>query len=217
MLPGIFFLTTRILQLLVLIPMIGMLSYLVHGYVSRNLLTPNYILVLFIVSVLAGVWVLMTLIFYRSARRSGHFLALVDLGMFAALIAGVVILGGIAKASCSNLTSFDGYEQLAPFVNQWTKTCNILKACFGLGILSILLFFFSMVCLGSFPLPLLPFPTSFPRHKKAHMLTLATVLGPLGTPPLPQRKPRILLPQHNNPAPQQPTQSSPQRKRQPQF
>ena len=145
MLAGILFVVWRAIELVTLIPLIGMLSYLVHGYVTQNLLTPNYILVLFIVSVLAGVWALATLTFYRSARRSGHFLALVDLGIFAGLIAGVVILRGIAGSDCSAPTSFSGYYQLGPFINDWGKTCQILKASFGFAILNILLFFNSFV------------------------------------------------------------------------
>ncbi|KAL9059486.1 MAG: hypothetical protein Q9162_001184 [Coniocarpon cinnabarinum] len=141
MIAGLLFLIFRGFELTLLIPLIGMLSYLVHGYVKSNLLTPNYILILFIVVVLAGVWALGTLLFYRSARRNGHLLALVDLGILAALIAGVVVLRNIAGASCSDPTSFSGYYQLAPFINQWSKTCNILKASFGLAIVEILLFF----------------------------------------------------------------------------
>ena len=145
MISGFLFVTFRCIELVTLIPLIGMLSYLVHGYVQRNLLTPDYILVLFIVSVLAGVWTFFTLLFYRSARKSGHFVALVELGIFAALIGGVVTLRNIAKASCSDPTSFNGYTELGNLVNQWSKTCNILKASFAFGIINILLFFQTFV------------------------------------------------------------------------
>ena len=145
MIGGLLFLIWRSFELVTLIPLIGMLSYLVHGYVQRNLLTPNYILILFIVSVLAGVWALVTTLFYRSARKNGHFLALVELGIFAAFIAGVVVLRGIAGSSCSNPTSFSGYYELGPFINDWNKTCSILKASFAMAIMNILFFFTTTV------------------------------------------------------------------------
>ena len=146
MLAGILFTFWRIVELIMLIPLIGMLSWFVHGFVKDNALTPNFILVLFIASVLAGVWALATLLFYYSARRSGYFLALVDLGIFAALIAGVVELRGIASASCNNFSS-TGYFglRLAPFIYQLTKSCNVLKACFAFGIMNVIFFFFTFV------------------------------------------------------------------------
>lgn len=147
MIAGIFFGTTRVLQLLFLIPIIGLLSYLVHGYVAANALTPDYILVLFIVSVLAGVWAAATLIFYWTARKAGLFVAFIDLAIFGALIGGVATLRGIAPASCSSLTSFNGYAQLAPFANNWSHACGVLKGAFALGIICVITFFFSFVSL----------------------------------------------------------------------
>ncbi|KAI9725866.1 MAG: hypothetical protein M1828_002495 [Chrysothrix sp. TS-e1954] len=143
-LAGLLFTFWRVVELVTLIPLIGMLSWFVHGFVQDNALTPNFILVLFIVSVLAGVWALATLLFYYSAKRSGYFLAFVDLGIFAALIAGVVELRGIAGASCSNFSS-TGYFglRLAPFIYQLNKSCSVLKACFAFGIMNIIFFFFT--------------------------------------------------------------------------
>ena len=145
MIGGLLFLIMRGIQLVTLIPLIGMLAYIVHGYVQDQYFLPNYVLVLFIVSVIAGVWALVTTIFYRSVRKSGHFLALVEIGIFAALIAGVVILRGIAGANCSDASSFNGYPQLYPFYSQWHHVCTILKACFALGIMNILFFFVTFV------------------------------------------------------------------------
>lgn len=151
MLAGFFFIGARIAELLFLIPIIGMLSYMVNQYVTRAILTPDYVLVLFIVSVLAGVWALATLIFYFNARKSGYFLALMDLGIFAALIGGVVTLRGIATANCSagQNQTFSGQSQLGPFLGPngagWPKACNLLKASFALGIICIILFFWSFV------------------------------------------------------------------------
>jgi hypothetical protein len=54
---GFLFISWRIFQIVLLVPVVGMLSWFVHGYVQSNQLTPNFILVLFIVSVLALAWV----------------------------------------------------------------------------------------------------------------------------------------------------------------
>ncbi|KAI9654424.1 MAG: hypothetical protein M1831_005390 [Alyxoria varia] len=124
--------------------MIGMLSYLVHGYVESNLLTPDFILVLFIVSVLAGVWALATLVFYVKARHSGYFIALVDLCIFGALIGGVVALRGITSQDCGDITAFSrSYEglSLVTFAYRLDQACALLKASFALGIIEIILFF----------------------------------------------------------------------------
>ena len=147
-LAGLLFVFWRVVELVTLIPLIGMLSWFVHGFVQDNALTPDFVLVLFIVSVLAGVWALATLLFYFTARRSGYFLALVDLGIFAALIAGVVELRGIAGQSCSNISS-TGYFglRLAPFIYQLNKSCGVLKASFAFGIMNIIFFFFTFVSL----------------------------------------------------------------------
>lgn len=59
----------------------GMLAYFVNGYASANLLTPDYILILFIVSVLALAWAIFTLFSYHRSSANAAFVALIDLGM----------------------------------------------------------------------------------------------------------------------------------------
>lgn len=70
----------RFLEILTLIPVVGMLAYFVNGYVNDNLMTPNYILVLFIVSVLALAWAIFTLFLYHRSSNNAKFVALIDLG-----------------------------------------------------------------------------------------------------------------------------------------
>lgn len=141
----------RIAELIFLIPLIGILSYFVHGFVAENLLTPNFVLVLFIVSVIAGVWALVTLLFYVSARHNAYFLAFVDLCIFAAMIAGVVELRAIGSASCSNFSITSGIGlQLGPFINNASGACHLLKASFAFGIIEIILFFATIVSLLRF-------------------------------------------------------------------
>lgn len=157
---GFLFIAWRLFEVVMLIPPVGMLAYFVHGYVSSNQLTPNFILVLFITCVLALAWALVTLFNYLRARHDALFVALIDLGFVGALIAGVVVLRGIANADCTNFTAGSLYLDLGPFgyfgsINNsgWAfntnKTCSMLKASFAFGIINIFAFFVTFVCLPS--------------------------------------------------------------------
>lgn len=160
MISGLLFISWRIFEIITLIPILGMLAYFVHGYVDSNQLTPNFILVLFITSVLATAWAIATLIQYYRARHHGLFVALVDLAFVGALIAGVYFLRGIAGTSCTNFTAGGIYVNLGPFGyygrqsnSPWSfdinKTCAMLKACFALGIINIIAFFITFVSFTS--------------------------------------------------------------------
>jgi hypothetical protein len=159
MLPGMFFATWRFFEIVTLIPILGMLSWFVHGYTVYNQLTPTTILVLFIVSVLAAFWAISTLIAYGATKYNAHFCAAVDLLFVGALIAGVYYLRGIAHADCANWAK-DGSGDL--FVNlgifgqvgvqtsntlalHLNKNCAMLKASFALGIMNIIFFFVTFV------------------------------------------------------------------------
>ncbi|TKA72186.1 hypothetical protein B0A49_02889 [Cryomyces minteri] len=155
---GVFFILWRIAEILTLIPVVGMLSYFVHGFVASNQLTPNYILVLFIASVLAAAWAVATLIGYARARHSGLFVALVDLAFVGTLIAAVYELRGLGNASCGNFGTvtnplyvslgpfgYYGAQANSPYAADVSKTCGMLKACFALGIMNIILFFFTFL------------------------------------------------------------------------
>ncbi|KAK4955420.1 hypothetical protein LTR66_013453 [Elasticomyces elasticus] len=155
-LSGILFIFWRLFEIVTLIPILGMLAYFVHGYVSSNQLTPDFILVLFITSVLAAAWAVATLVSYARARHSALFVALVDLGFLAALIASVVQLKGLAAASCSNFAAapfyfnlgvfgYYGRQSNSPWASDAGKTCTMLKACFALAIMNILFFFFTFL------------------------------------------------------------------------
>lgn len=133
-----------------------MLAYFVDGYMDQNALTPQFILVLFITSVIALAWAVFTLFLYLRARHDAIFVALIDLGIFGALIAGVYFLRGVTDTSCSNFTAGDLYVDLGPlgaFGRQtdvdWAldvnKNCAMLKASFALGIILIIAFFVTFV------------------------------------------------------------------------
>jgi len=158
MIPGILFASWRIMEIVTLIPIVGMLSWFVHGFTQNNQLTPIFILVLFIVSVLALAWAVGTLFLYHRARTSGRFVAFVDLLFFGALIAGVYELRGITKSSCANFSSTTDsiYLNLGPFGyvggrtnNPYSlhlnKNCAMLKASFALGIMNVVFFFFTFL------------------------------------------------------------------------
>jgi hypothetical protein len=146
MLAGLFFVAFRLAEMVFLIPVLGMLSSIVHGYVTHNEIAPSYVLVLFIVIVIASVWAFFTMLFYGITKRNGHFVALLDLMIFGALIGGVVVLGPVKDLSCGspNLRS-PMYLLSGPFVYQFSNYCNLLKASFGISILLIILFFTTTV------------------------------------------------------------------------
>ncbi|KAJ4397505.1 hypothetical protein N0V93_001735 [Gnomoniopsis smithogilvyi] len=144
----------RFLEILTLIPIVGMLAYFVNGYVNDNVLTPNYILVLFIVSVLALAWAFFTLFLYHRSSANAKFVALIDLGFVGAFIAGVYYLRFIAGADCTNIAPGSTYDVDFGIFGSFSgngidfstnKTCAMLKASFAFGIMNCIFFFFTAV------------------------------------------------------------------------
>ncbi|KAI3394609.1 hypothetical protein diail_2532 [Diaporthe ilicicola] len=135
------------------IPTMGMLAYFVNGYVNANQLTPNYILILFIVSVLALAWAIFTLFSYHRSSSNALFVAIIDLGFVGAFIAAVYYLRFIASANCTSIrgTSYDVSFGIFGSFNgngvdvDTDKTCAMLKACFAFGIMNCIFFFFTAV------------------------------------------------------------------------
>jgi hypothetical protein len=189
MLPGLLFATWRFFQIFTLIPIIGMLSWFVHGYTQDNQLTPNIILVLFIVSVIAGVWAVSTLLAYGATKYNAAFVAVIDLLIFGALIAGVYYLRGITNSSCSswgqgnthdisvNLGIFGSYgaSGTSPYSLHLDKNCAMLKASFAFGIMNIIFFFVTFV--SFFPIP------AFMPHRIRNMTDQSTIAHPSSHPP----------------------------------
>nr|POF24703.1 hypothetical protein CFP56_71678 [Quercus suber] len=140
---GFLFISWRIFELITLVPIVGMLGWFVSRYTDANLLTPAYVLVLFIVSVLALAWVVFTLISYFRARHDALFVAFVDLCFVGALIAGVYYLRDVADSDCSSgSANLNG----GVFINIRTnKECAMLKASFALGIINIIAFFITFL------------------------------------------------------------------------
>ncbi|KAI1333897.1 hypothetical protein F5Y15DRAFT_320845 [Xylariaceae sp. FL0016] len=154
MLFAVFFAFWRFLQILTLIPTMGMLAYFVNGYVNANQLTPDYILVLFIVSVLALAWSIYTLFSYHRSSTNASFVALFDLLFVGAFIGAVYALRFIAGVDCADVVpggttdvTFGPYGSAS--VTNWDvnvdKTCAMLKACFAFGIMNCVFFFITSI------------------------------------------------------------------------
>ncbi|PHH61700.1 hypothetical protein CDD81_8045 [Ophiocordyceps australis] len=151
------FVCMRIAQILTLIPTMGMLAYFVNVFVSRNALTPDAILILFITSVLALAWSVLTLFSYHRSAANARFVALVDLAVFGTLIAAVYTLRAIADADCrADPPPSKRWTALVPVPagagpredgGAWRadRPCAMLKACWAFAIINIILFFVTAV------------------------------------------------------------------------
>jgi len=156
---GILFAFWRFMEIITLIPTLGMLAYFVQYYNSRSLLTPEPLLVLFIVSVLAAAWAIATLFTYHRSRQNSLFVAFIDLCFVGALIAAVYLLRDIGHANCVNwhssgdthdatLGSWFGIYVTGFGVNV-SKHCAMIKASWVFAIMNIIFFFFT-ACLAAF-------------------------------------------------------------------
>ncbi|KAH6847406.1 hypothetical protein B0I37DRAFT_144525 [Chaetomium sp. MPI-CAGE-AT-0009] len=154
MLFGIMFACWRFLEIVTLIPIMGMLAWFVNIHLEANIMTPTYILVMFIVSVLAVAWAVFTLFSYHRSSANAQFVALIDLGFVGALIAGVYYLRFIASADCTSIQPGStvyidlGILGTGTFTGVHVainKSCSMLKACFALGIMNIVFFFVTAI------------------------------------------------------------------------
>jgi hypothetical protein len=126
-----------------------MLSYFVNVYASHNALTPNYILILFIVSVLGAVWAVATLFTYHRTKSNALFVSFIDLCFVGALIASVYELRFIGHANCTRTTPGATYSisfgdvsgSVTGFHVSTNKTCAMLKASWVFGIMNCIFFF----------------------------------------------------------------------------
>lgn len=149
MIGGLLFTFWRFAEIVTLIPTLGMLAYFVHQFESKNLLTPNSVLVLFIVSVLAAAWAIVTVFRRKSTRDSAIFVSFIDLAFVGAFIAGVYELRYIAKSDCTNFSADshfsltinnNGVSGSSPFHLNTDKNCAMLKASFAFGIMNCIFF-----------------------------------------------------------------------------
>ncbi|KAM5350617.1 hypothetical protein ACJ41O_007122 [Fusarium nematophilum] len=145
----------RILQIVTLIPCMGMLAWFVDGFVRQNALTPDSILILFIVSVLALAWTLFTLFSYHRSSTNALFVGFVDILFFGAFIAAVYFLRYVRYTDCVSIRRAEDWDLsvgdvrvIGPsydLVNN--KPCSMLKACWAFGIMNVI-FFFVTACVA---------------------------------------------------------------------
>ncbi|KAM0232667.1 hypothetical protein ACHAP5_010674 [Fusarium lateritium] len=153
MLFAMFFVFFRVLQILTLIPCMGMLAWFVDGFVKQNALTPDSILILFIVSVLALAWAIFTLFSYHRSSTNAHFVAFVDALFFGAFIAAVYFLSYVRNTDCISIRRADDWDLSAGDVRvigpgydlATNKPCSMLKACWAFGIMNIIFFLITSV------------------------------------------------------------------------
>ncbi|KAF2484127.1 hypothetical protein BDY17DRAFT_295018 [Neohortaea acidophila] len=140
-LSGFLFLSVRVWEIIITVPIVGMLGWLVHVFVHANLLTPTYILLLFIVATLALAWEIFTVISYLRARHDALFIAFTDLCFLGAFIAGVVVLRFVTKYNCSSVGPvWTPQHGGVSYSSDPSKVCAVLKASFAFGIIDILNF-----------------------------------------------------------------------------
>lgn len=133
-------------------------AYFIDAYQKTNQITPVYVLVLFIVSVIAIFWCLDTLIRLKTTKRSAIFVVFVDLLFFGAFIASAYELRFIATADCKNWGGGSDavYKSLGPFglhgeqtgnplANKLNKSCAMLKASFAMGIMETIFFMWTAI------------------------------------------------------------------------
>jgi hypothetical protein len=124
-----------------------MLAWFVDSFQNENVLTPNYILILFVVSVLALAWTIFTVFSYHRSSANATFVAFVDLGFFGAFIAAVYFLRHVTRVDCARVTRdgdwrfFFGNLVAASISVEISKPCSMLKACFAFGIMNVIMFF----------------------------------------------------------------------------
>lgn len=151
----------RALQVLTLIPCWAILAALINVWNKNGVAPPPGIVCLFVVALLASIWSFCVLITTMRARNTALWMTLFDIGFFAALIAGVVLLSNIANVECvvapvtGVIYTSDG-EKIWPngvnVNNNWNTriwsnnhNCSLAKAAWGLGITNIILFFITAI------------------------------------------------------------------------
>lgn len=130
----------------------GMLAWFVDGYVDQGVLSPDWLLVLFIVSVLALAWAIFTLFSYHRSSINATFVGIVDILFVGAFIAGVYFLRWIRNRDCTDVVRDGSYTgnfgdlgsvMVADYDFTHDKGCAMLKASWAFGIMNIFFFFFS--------------------------------------------------------------------------
>ncbi|KAL5600959.1 hypothetical protein BROUX41_005793 [Berkeleyomyces rouxiae] len=141
----------RLCQIITLICTVGMMAWFVDIFNSQNILTPSYILVMFIVSVIALAWAIFTLFSYRRSSANGLMIAWTDVLFMGAFIAAVYYQRHIGPISCSGVSSSNAWRSHFATLYQVrgvhnlnpdsAKPCAMIKSTFAFGIMNVIFFF----------------------------------------------------------------------------
>jgi len=153
MLFAIFFAFWRVMQIITLIPTMGMLAWFVDGYNKNNLLSPDWLLLSFIVSVLALAWAMFTLFTYHRSSHNSKFVGLVDLLFVGALIAAVYYQRFVRYYDCTHVAQDGSWTGNFGFgsitVSNYNintdKSCAMTKATWAFLIMNTFFFFFTAI------------------------------------------------------------------------
>jgi len=143
----------RVLEIVIAIPIIGMLGWFVDPYVQNKQTVPDGLLTLFIVAILACAWAMITFYqFHRYRDISGPLIPIIDIGFVGAWIAGIVLNRAISDADCSSVSvpagvrvgdnSWSGGTNWSASVS---RPCAMFKASWILAIIDCILFFITAV------------------------------------------------------------------------
>ncbi|KAK8064416.1 hypothetical protein PG994_007054 [Apiospora phragmitis] len=152
---AVFFTFWRFMQILTLVnPDNGHAGLLCSWICHCQCAYADYILILFIVSVLGLAWAIFTLFSYHRSSTNALFVSVIDLGFVGAFIAAVYYLAFIAKADCTHITRGSSYDisfgifgsaDVNGIHSTTDKTCAMLKASWAFGIMNCIFFFFTAV------------------------------------------------------------------------
>lgn len=117
---GTGFTVLRILQFLSITVMWGILAYFVNVYNSAGLKTPDGVMLLFIVGILASIWTISTLILYQRANVVPLWVVFWDVVAMALFIAGVVLIGNVTDANC--VAYYGSWEKTTWYRQSYTST-----------------------------------------------------------------------------------------------
>ncbi|EGS22247.1 uncharacterized protein CTHT_0017640 [Thermochaetoides thermophila DSM 1495] len=104
---AITFLFWRFMEIITLIPILGMFAHLLRQYLNANILAPDHILILFITSALGVPYCIFTLFTYHRSPGNCRLVSIIDFGFFGTLIAAVYELRFIRNADCTDIQQGD--------------------------------------------------------------------------------------------------------------
>lgn len=152
MISSMMFTLVRVLQILLLLPMVGMLGYFIDPYVQNKTTAPDWLMLMFIISVIGAAWCILTLFQFHRSYIHSLFVLVIDIAFFACFIAGVVLMDFVKDYDCVDASVPVGVQigdNNYSAGDRWSfsakKNCIMLKVSWVFGIINIILFFVTAV------------------------------------------------------------------------